>query len=109
MAKSRTTNVAYYFARRKDTGMAGVWFTHCATDWQKERIICRLIDKACFHQLVCYAPDGDIHATCFLVSFLEDHFINVVKAYIRDTANSIASDITLKVLQENNPDITRIP
>lgn len=109
MAKSRTTNITYYFARRKDTGMAGVWFTHCATYWQKERIISRLMDKACFHQVDVCAPSGDIHDTRFPVSFLEDHFVKTVKVYVRDTANSIAYDLTLKVLQENNPDIIRIP
>lgn len=109
MAKSRTTNITYYFARRKDTGMAGVWFAHCATDYQKERIVRRLVERATFTQEPVYYMSNDIHDTRFRVKFLEAEFVKGVKEYIRDTSNSIAFDLTLKVIQESNPEIRRIP
>lgn len=109
MAKSRTTNVAYYFARRKDTGMMGVWFTHCATEYQKTRIVQRLIDKAYAGRHVMFTESTNLLDVRFKVSFLEDNFVATVREYVRDTANSVSLDLTLKTLQEVNPTISRMP
>lgn len=105
MAKSRTTNVAYYFARRKDTGMAGVWFTHCATFYQKNCVIHRLARK-------CNVPASDFDDLSdlrFKVSFLEDNFESTVKEFCKHWDISIAFDLTLKVIQESNPEIKTMP
>lgn len=109
MAKSRTTNVAYYFARRKDTGMMGVWFTHCATEYQKTRICARLADKAIKGGNLILVENGNLLDARFKVSFLEDNFVATVREYVRDTANSVSLDLTLKTLQEVNPTIFRMP
>lgn len=109
MAKSRTTNVAYYFARRKDTGMMGVWFTHCATKYQQERICWRLTDKAIAGGHPVFSANSDVLDNRFKVSFLEDNFVATVREYVRDTANSVSLDLTLKTLQEVNPTIFRMP
>lgn len=106
MAKSRTTNVAYYFARRKDTGMAGVWFTHCATSMQRDSIIWRLASKFGYS---ASALSEAFEVTRFPVGFLEDNFVSTVKHYCRTQNISIAMDLTLKVIRESNPDIRRMP
>lgn len=106
MAKSSTTNVAYYFARRKDTGMAGVWFTHCADRGQHNAIIRRLAEKLGYKvpaMRLCLAD------TCFPISFLEDNFVSTVKAYCKLWDISIAMDLTMKVIQESNPEIKKMP
>lgn len=108
MSKSNTTNRPYYFARRKDTGMAGVWFTHCATERQQLRVIDHLIDTACQKQDMVIIPRAKLDAR-FRVAFLEDNFVKVVKEYVEVTGESIAFDLTLKVIQESNPEIKRLP
>lgn len=106
MAKSRTTNVAYYFARRKDTGMAGVWFTHCASPSHRDSIIWHLADK--FGYRVSVLSEA-LEGVQFPVGFLEDNFVTTVKAYCKNRDISIAMDLTMKVIQESNPEIKRIP
>lgn len=109
MAKSRTTNVAYYFARRKDTGMMGVWFTHCAAEYQKERIVQRLIDKSLAGWHPMFTESTNLLDVRFKVSFLEDNFVATVREYIRDSAHSVSLDLTLKTLQEVHPTMFRLP
>ena len=120
MSKSKTTNRPYYFARRKDTGMAGVWFTHCATERQQLCVIDRLIDTACQKQDMVIIPPACAASlgwgrsrswpdARFRVAFLEDNFVKVVKEYVKVTGESIIFDLTLKVTQESNLENKRLP
>ena len=109
MAKSDTTNVAYYFARRKDTGMAGVWFTHCAYDSYKLNIIKRLIHRATKQDDMVILVAGDMHDTRFRVKFLEENFSLVVREYCQNWNISIALDLHMKVLQEAGHNIQQMP
>ncbi|MGL5965364.1 MAG: hypothetical protein ACRCZ2_13365 [Fusobacteriaceae bacterium] len=106
MAKSSTTNVAYYFARRKDTGMAGVWFTHCADSMHRCNIIWRLAHRP-GHSV--YSLPANIDDVRFPVMFLEDNFVATVKEYCKQRDISIAMDLTMKVIQESNPEIKKMP
>lgn len=109
MSKSQTTNRPYYFARRKDTGMMGVWFTHCARDWQRDSIIDRLIDKAkTTGDMVILSPNGH-DDTRFRVAFLEDNFVQVVRDYTKFWSISVAHELSLAVIREENPEFKRIP
>ncbi len=109
MAKSDTTNVAYYFARRKDTGMAGVWFTHCAYDSHKLNIIQRLLERASNQDDMVILVAGDVYDTRFRVNFLEENFAEVVREYCRCWDISIALDLHMKVLQEAGHNIQQMP
>lgn len=109
MAKSDTTNVVYYFARRKDTGMAGVWFTHCASVERRENIVRRLITLAEHRQESVMLNPDDILDTRFRICFLEEHFSNVVRTYCQNWGISIACDLHLQVLREAGHDIKRMP
>lgn len=106
MAKSSTTNVAYYFARRKDTGMAGVWFTHCANREQCKAIIRRLAERHGYKVSTLAGPIGD---TRFSIDFLAANFVPTVKDYCKQWNISIAHDLTLQVIQESNPEIKKMP
>ncbi|MGL5643197.1 MAG: hypothetical protein ACRCW3_00235 [Metamycoplasmataceae bacterium] len=109
MSKSQTTNRPYYFARRKDTGMMGVWFTHCARDWQRDFIIDRLIDKAKkTEDMVIISLNGH-DDTRFRVCFLEENFVQTVRDYTKMWGISVAHELTLAVIHEHHPEITRIP
>ncbi|UTQ78150.1 hypothetical protein [Aeromonas phage JELG-KS1] len=108
MSKSQTTNRPYYFARRKDTGMMGVWFTHCASDVQREQIIRRILKKAEKAQDSVILTD-DIHDTRFRVCFLEKHFAVTVREYNKDWGNSVSVDLTLKVLAESGLYTEKLP
>lgn len=109
MAKSDTTNVAYYFARRKDTGMAGVWFTHCAPMIDKRNIVQRLIAQAKAEQDSVILNPDDLLDTRFRVCFLEKHFAKTVREYCHGWEMSIALDLHLQVLREAGHDIKRMP
>ncbi|WVX92092.1 hypothetical protein [Aeromonas phage phiA014S] len=111
MAQSNTTDRLYYFARRKDTGMAGVWFTHCAPKCDQSNIACRLLHKAhtgghtVRHKSSCDALDAH-----FPVGFLEDNFVATVKEFCKGWDISIAADLTMAVLRENGVhNIERLP
>lgn len=92
-----TTTKAYYFARRKDTGMAGVWYTHCATEAQQEAICASLAAKAELSDAL-YHCDG-VNSK-FAVEFLSSNFSKVTKGYCAGRSISIASALTLKTIQE---------
>ena len=109
MAKSDTTNVVYYFARRKDTGIAGVWFTHCASDCDKKMIVRRLQDRAVDMQEPIVINPDDLLDTRFRVCFLHDHFAKTVREYCKGWGISIALDLHLQVLREAGHNIQRMP
>ena len=109
MAKSDTTNVAYYFARRKDTGMAGVWFTHCASAERRENIIHRLITLAEHRQESVMLNPDDLLDARFRVCFLEEHFAKTVRDYCQNWGISIALSLHLQVLREAGHNIQRMP
>ena len=109
MAKSDTTNVVYYFARRKDTGMAGVWFTHCAPMVDKKNIVRRLQARAIAMQEPIVINPDDLLDTRFRVCFLHDHFVETVREYCQGWEISIACDLHLQVLREAGHDIKRMP
>ena len=109
MAKSNTTNVAYYFARRKDTGMAGVWFTHCAANADKTNIINRLIKRAESQEDMVILVAGAVHDTRFRVKFLEENFAKVVREYCKGWYVSIAHALHMQVLREAGHNINQMP
>ena len=109
MAKSDTTNVTYYFARRKDTGMAGVWFTHCASDIDKKQIVRRLIVRAVNMQEPIVINSDDMLDTRFRVCFLEKFFVGEVRKFCHSWNISIALDLHLQVLREAGHDIKKMP
>lgn len=111
MAQPNTTDRLYYFARRKDTGMAGVWFTHCASKRDQCSIACRLLHKAnSAGHPVRHKPNCDALDVHFPVGFLEDNFKATVKEYCTGWDISIAADLTMAVLRENGVhNIERLP
>lgn len=109
MAQSNTTNRLYYFARRKDTGMAGVWFTHCASEAAQQSIAYRLLmqARANGHRVVKRANRLNSQ---FPVGFLMDNFVAVVKSHCKNHGISISADLTMAVLRENGVhNIERLP
>lgn len=109
MAKSDTTNVTYYFARRKDTGMAGVWFTHCASIEYRRLIVRCLTARAIDMQEPIVINPDDLMDTRFRISFLEEFFPEEVRKFCHRWEISIACDLHLQVLRESGHDIKRIP
>lgn len=109
MSKSQTTNRPYYFARRKDTGMTGVWFTHCAQDWQRDSIIDRLVVKAMATRDMAIISHNGKDDTRFRVAFLEDNFVQTVREYTDMWGISVAHELSLAVIRERHPEFNRIP
>lgn len=100
MAQSNTTDRLYYFARRKDTGMAGVWFTHCASEADQQSIAYQLMFRAEFNRHRVVKRANRLNSQ-FPVGFLMDNFVAVVKYHCQNRGISIAADLTMAVLREN--------
>lgn len=109
MAQSNTTDRLYYFARRKDTGMAGVWFTHCAS-LEMQRQIAYTMERLGKQRHSAIRFSVDPMQTHFPVGFLADNFVAVVKEQCKLHDVSIAADLTMAVLRENGVhNIERLP
>lgn len=86
--------------------MAGVWFTHCASPSQRAAIISRLATKFGYR---IAALSKFLEGVQFPVGFLEDNFVSTVKDCCKQWNVSIAMDLTMKVIQESNPEIKKMP
>lgn len=109
MAKNSMPQECRYFARRKDAGMAGVWYTHCANDQQRMEIIRTLNlmqsrKSPTFH----YANEINLKSK-FEVAHLERNFVHVVKAFVKVNDVSITSDLLTKLLSEEGHILNRMP
>lgn len=109
LSARNTTNRAYYFARRKDTGMAGVWFTHCASEEQQGHIVDRLNRQASAANIVVNYDKFHKERSTFPVMFLADTFADTVRKFCKDHNLSISLDLTLQTLREAGHDIKRLP
>ncbi|QOC54744.1 hypothetical protein [Aeromonas phage T7-Ah] len=107
MAKRSDPQNLRYFARRKDTGMAGVWYTHCATEDQKRNIfiVLRSLAKTSNHKGVI----PSVITEPFDVYFLEKHFVHVVKSFVKVNDVSMTTDLLLKLLHEEGHVLHRMP
>lgn len=109
LSERNTTNRAYYFARRKDTGMAGVWFTHCATEGQQGHIVDRLHRKCIRLDVTANYDSSHKERSTFPVQFLADNFAVTVREYCKNHNQSISLDLTLLTLREAGHDIKQMP
>lgn len=109
LSERNTTNRAYYFARRKDTGMAGVWFTHCATEEQQGYIVDRLNRKCICFDIPSNYDRFHKERSTFPVQFLAENFANTVREFCKDHNQSISLGLTLLTLREAGHDIKRVP
>ncbi|UNI71895.1 ABC transporter permease subunit [Aeromonas phage vB_ AhaP_PT2] len=110
MSKRSDPQNLRYFARRKDTGMAGVWYTHCANKDQKHNIftVLRTIAKTQRNDLY----KGEVPSVItepFDVFFLEKHFVHVVKSFVKVNEVSVTSDLLVKLLKEEGHILHRMP